>query len=764
MRQFWQNLQGWRRIWFGGVALLLGLFVFFLISYETVEYTETTEFCSSCHAVMEPQIDAHAISSHANVDCGTCHVGPGLQWKAYYKLSGLRYLWTLPFGLYERPLPPAHETLRSPDEVCVQCHSPETFHEADIITDYEYALDEENTVSQLMLAFKIGNGAEEIAGRGMGAHWHIANPVSFISPDPLRQEIPWVQVEKDGELVTYIDSTADPAIWQEADAEIATMDCLDCHSRQGHIIEKPADVVDEALANDRIAADLPYIKAQALALLDERYESEEAGLAAISSLLPAFYTDEYPQVAADRSHEINQAVTELQTIFQQTQFPHMRVYWDTYPNDIGHADFPGCMRCHSGSHLSEAGEAIPAECNLCHSIPTSMPVASDAVTATTPLHWELGAAITLGTSAMPASHESTLWLSEHRFEFDATCDDCHTIANAGGSDNSSFCSNSGCHASEWPYLNLDAPAVLELAAAQVPTGDERRLPRIPHPVVETLNCQSCHGLEQLNPFPADHEAYNDSECTDCHRPAMSVIADYTPTAVPPPAPTPTRIAVPLINHAIIGNDDCVACHAPSSNIAPASAIHEGMTNDNCTDCHALAANVAALPTWTPTVTATPLPPTATPTETPTFPPTATPLPTATTAPTTVITETAPSETATVAAVDAATSPVTSTVDSSAVNTTTVSSTTIPTDTVDSDADSSAADSSDADSSDDAGSTNEITIMPAQFTPIPHPLAGNETCLACHAVTSPIAPAPLTHSGFPLDSCQECHQPSDSTTP
>ncbi|MEZ4616661.1 MAG: hypothetical protein R2867_14330 [Caldilineaceae bacterium] len=571
----------------------------------------------------------------------------------------------------------------------------------------------------MMLAFKIGNGTEEIAGRGMGAHWHVANSVAYIATDPLRQDIPWVQVERNGKTVTYIDSEVTPNR-QMDEGEISTMDCLDCHSRQGHIVPKPADAIDQAMANDRIAADLPYIKAQSVALLDQRYETAEAGMSRISTGLQEFYAAEYPQILADRQADIDRSTAELQTLFEQTQFPYMRVYWDTYPLDIGHVDFPGCMRCHDGNHLSEAGEAIPAECNLCHSIPTSIPVATAGMTSTQPLHWELGAAITLGTSEMPDSHSSSLWLSEHRFEFDATCDDCHTIANAGGSDDSSFCSNSNCHARVWPYLNIDAPAVRELAAP-VASTPERKLPRIPHPVIGSLRCQGCHGLDQLNPYPEDHTDYSDNDCTDCHRPAMSVIADYTPTPVPPPAPTATALPIPLVNHAVMGNENCVACHAPSSNIAPASAIHNGFTNDSCTTCHAISANVAALPTWTATATATSLPATATPTDVPTIPPTATtaptPMPTATAEPTIALELTAtPEPTAALAEPTA-----------SAANTA------VP--VVESSAD---------------------VVVPSQYKPISHPLAGNENCMACHAVTSPIEPAPMNHSGFAVEHCQGCH--------
>jgi cytochrome c2 len=46
----------------------------------------------------------------------------------------------------------------------------------------------------------------------------------------------------------------------------------------------------------------------------------------------------------------------------------MKVYWNTYPNNIGHFYFPGCFRCHDGKHKSQDGRTIPKDCNLCHTI------------------------------------------------------------------------------------------------------------------------------------------------------------------------------------------------------------------------------------------------------------------------------------------------------------------------------------------------------------------------------------------------------------
>ena len=43
-------------------------------------------------------------------------------------------------------------------------------------------------------------------------------------------------------------------------------------------------------------------------------------------------------------------------------------------------------------------------------------------------------------------------------------------------------------------------------------------------------------------------------------------------------------------------------------------------------------------------------------------------------------------------------------------------------------------------------------------PIPHPVAGQEQCLTCHAADG-MKPVPANHDGRPVESCQICHKPS-----
>jgi hypothetical protein len=60
----------------------------------------------------------------------------------------------------------------------------------------------------------------------------------------------------------------------------------------------------------------------------------------------------------------------------------------------------------------------------------------------------------------------------HHQVFDATCENCHTTSNPGGTDNSSFCSNSACHGTEWVYTGFDAPDLREVLLSQLPESPE----------------------------------------------------------------------------------------------------------------------------------------------------------------------------------------------------------------------------------------------------------------------------------------------------
>jgi hypothetical protein len=73
-------------------------------------------------------------------------------------------------------------------------------------------------------------------------------------------------------------------------------------------------------------------------------------------------------VFATRAADIQRASEAIVAIYRRNVFPEMNVTWGTYPNHIGHEDFPGCFRCHDDMHDAEDGSTINQDCVACHEI------------------------------------------------------------------------------------------------------------------------------------------------------------------------------------------------------------------------------------------------------------------------------------------------------------------------------------------------------------------------------------------------------------
>jgi hypothetical protein len=591
------------------------LFAFFVISWEVVHYTESTEFCSTCHSVMDPQSVSHAIDAHASVDCGTCHIARGALDVIWAKIGATRYVVTMPLQIYERPLPSARNRVPDVEDTCMHCHNGENFKEIKLEVKYQYGQDDENTLTRVIVPLKIGNGEDPVPGGGMGAHWHVQNSVSYYATDEDRQDIPWVQVEREGRVTTYIDSESDFDESTLDESEIVEMTCLDCHNRDNHEIRDPGDLVDESIANGDIPADLPSFKRVADEFLLQKYEDEEAARQAFEQTVDNYKT-EYDRQIADRDAQVDSSFEQVWDIYTLTHFPLMNAYWDTYPDNSQHLDSPGCFRCHDGNHLSGvsgAVQAIPAECDTCHAIPQS-------IEGNVPLP-----AVNLALQApKPESHREPLFLSAHRFQYDVTCASCHTVADAGGTSDQSFCSNAICHGQAWEYLDLNAPAVLALVAPDLaPEGGEGGGPGVvPHPIYPDTDCTRCHNINGVVPFPENHVQFSNNECTSCHEPLLVLGATAMPaptrtqgpTGTPVPTATPTSELSPTpaaegtetpeaeatgtataqagggtdavaIPHAVAGRENCVACHQVGTGELAMPASHEGRNNDSCIACH-----------------------------------------------------------------------------------------------------------------------------------------------------------------------------------
>ena len=342
----------------------INLMLLSMASYGAVHYMETTEFCGQvCHTTMEPQYVAHGSGPHARVPCVACHVGPGVGALIESKLAGTRQLWQVATGNVPRPVPSPVHNLRPARFTCEQCHWPEKFHGERIRVFREFGNDEANTETSSVMTMLVGGGSATL-GVGSGIHWHmnLDNEIEYITTDPRREVIPWVQLRgRDGTVREFVTPGTTPE--QLAAGERRRMDCMDCHNRPAHTFyATPERAVDAGIVQGLIPRELPFARREVVAAVTPEYPDRQAALEAIASSL----REHYRQDSSIDPRLVERAISGAQTVWTTNMFPAMNVKWGTYPNQIGHIDFPGCFRCHDDEHASEDGSVIRQDCELCH--------------------------------------------------------------------------------------------------------------------------------------------------------------------------------------------------------------------------------------------------------------------------------------------------------------------------------------------------------------------------------------------------------------
>jgi nitrate/TMAO reductase-like tetraheme cytochrome c subunit len=476
---------------------VLGILTIILLTGATFgwEYTNSPEFCGeSCHT-MPPEYTAYLTSPHARIACVDCHIGKGfITTRVTRKAGDLKHVIATMFKTYEFPIRAGD--LRPARETCEKCHFPEKFSDDSLREIHRFSNDRANTPYSTFLTLKTGGGSER-QGLGRGIHWHIQNKVEFLATDEEQQDIPYVRItDADGKVAEYVDIEAGFDKSTADFSELKEMDCITCHNRITHLVTTPEDTADELLATRQISADIPDIRRVAVETYSNVYETTEQGLAGLDAI-ETYYRTYYPDYFASNATRIQDAIALLKNAYSNSVYPEQNSDWSTHPNNIGHKDSPGCFRCHDGKHLDAEQKAIRLECNVCHSIPV---VASP---------YDFTAKIELSRGPEPQSHLNENWITLHNQAYDSTCANCHTTEDAGGTSNTSFCSNSACHGSVWTYAGFDAPALREVLQAQLPPQPT------PAPLPEDgeasyaasigsllqVRCGSCHadgGIKGLN--------------------------------------------------------------------------------------------------------------------------------------------------------------------------------------------------------------------------------------------------------------------------
>jgi hypothetical protein len=325
---------------------------------------------------------------------------------------------------------------------------------------------------------RTGGGTPNL-GENAGIHWHMAigHKVYFKSTDPQLLQIPWIKViRSDGSESIYRDNQSN--LLEEALNKLPVnfMDCMDCHNRPSHVFYPPETAVDEAMAGGNISSKLPWIKKIALDALAKKYDDGQDVREAISQSIETYYGEKYPDVLKKQKTQIDQAIRTISVIYDRNVFPTMKVNWTTYPNNIGHRNWPGCFRCHNDHHTNEAGKVLTSSCPVCHTVPQRgplMPLGATGPTHKEPWHpWPL-----------KGKHARILCNLCHQAGYrpPLDCISCHRIS-ASAPMMSSSCR--ACHLREQEVKPL-------------------------------VNCRSCHntlrGLHRIK----DHRVI---PCTECHAP------------------------------------------------------------------------------------------------------------------------------------------------------------------------------------------------------------------------------------------------------
>lgn len=342
--------------------------IFAIASYRGVVHMETTQFCGqTCHTVMEPEFTAYQRSPHARVACVDCHIGPGAPWFVRSKLSGSYQVVAVTFNLYPRPIPTPVHNLRPARETCEQCHWPEKFSGDKFFVKTKYGDDENNTTAKTVLLLHIGGKSAN--NSLIGIHGRHLGVTTYVATDDKRQVIPWVDYRNpDGSVTEFLTTENPPPAADLAKGERRVMDCMDCHNRPTHTFDLPEDAVNRAMAADRISPSLPFAHKVSVELLRRNYASRLAAQTAIPEALREYYRKNYFAVYNRERAQIERAAEALLEIYNGNVFPQMNVTWGTYPNNLGHSDYPGCFRCHDGNHQSKDGRVITQDCNACHNL------------------------------------------------------------------------------------------------------------------------------------------------------------------------------------------------------------------------------------------------------------------------------------------------------------------------------------------------------------------------------------------------------------
>jgi hypothetical protein len=135
----------------------------------------------------------------------------------------------------------------------------------------------------------------------------------------------------------------------------------------------PDEVVDFGLLSKKINPEIEGIREDSMIALQRDYPSREEAETKIGEHIMGLQKLRGEEHAAKYADDIKTAGEYLTESYLNNVWPNMNVFWGTYSGHLGHQYYDengfGCFRCHDEEHVSEAGNYITMDCDLCHDEP-----------------------------------------------------------------------------------------------------------------------------------------------------------------------------------------------------------------------------------------------------------------------------------------------------------------------------------------------------------------------------------------------------------
>jgi len=343
-------------------GILVGGLLILVLAGSTWDYSGRPDFCISCHT-MESVTRSHQSSAHAEVRCTDCHLGVGFApMMLFKKATDASQIVKNLTGTYEKPIRIRHNVPVT--QSCESCHYTKAFRREMIkVTDW-FEDDRNNTRKTTAILLKVGDGRQK-----EGIHWHVENSITY-GRDAEGKIVSVELAKEDGTTGTYrLDGAAEPVTFKK-------MDCVDCHNRVAHHIDTPSGITDKYLLEGKLDPSLPYVKREAVKLLEQTKDTDPAAWSDLFAGIVQFYQDKYPDVYRSKQETIEALPEILAEMAGQINFPTMNVTWETYEDNLGH---DGCFQCHNpsfkleqASEGAELPETISMDCEICHNMPVTV--------------------------------------------------------------------------------------------------------------------------------------------------------------------------------------------------------------------------------------------------------------------------------------------------------------------------------------------------------------------------------------------------------